>query len=70
MHKYELVICWSRDDECFIAEVPELAGCTAHGDSPSAALANAQQAIDLWLDTARQLGREVPKPKGLRGQLV
>ncbi len=70
IHKYEVVICWSEDDKVFIADVPELAGCAAHGDSPAEALAEAQQAIGLWLDTARVLGRDIPKPKGRRGQLV
>lgn len=70
MHKYEVRICWSQGDESFVAEIPELPGCMAHGDTPQSALANAQDAIGLWLDTARQLGREIPKPKGRRGQLV
>lgn len=70
MHKYEIVISWSDDDDLFVAEVPELAGCAAHGETPAVALANAQQAIDLWLDTAREFGREIPEPKGRRGQLI
>ncbi len=70
MHKYEVDIYWSQEDGLFIAEVPELAGCMAHGDSPGGALANAQDAIGLWLDTARELGREIPEPRGWRGQLV
>lgn len=70
MHKYEVRICWSQEDELFIAEVPELPGCMAHGASPVSALANAQDAIGLWLDTARDLGREIPQPRGRRGQLV
>ena len=70
MHKYEVDIYWDQEDELFIAEVPELAGCMAHGDSPGAALANAQDAIGLWLDAARDLGREIPEPKSRRGQLV
>ena len=70
MHKYEVVIYWSEDDARFIADIPELAGCAAHGDSPAEALAEAQEAIDLWLDTAREFGRDIPKPKGRRGQLV
>ncbi len=70
MHKYEVDIYWGQEDELFIAEVPELAGCMAHGDSPGSALANAQDAIDLWLVTAKELGREIPEPKGRRGQLV
>ncbi len=70
MHKYAIDIYWSHEDGRFIAEVPELAGCMAHGDSPAAALANAQDAIGLWLDTAKEIGREIPQPKGRRGQLV
>ena len=70
MHKYEVVIYWSEDDKVFIADIPELAGCAAHGDSPAEALAEAQEAIDLWLDTAREFGRDIPTPKGRRGQLV
>lgn len=66
MHKYEIVIFWSEQDDVFVAEVPELPGCMAHGDSPDAALENCQQAIDLWLDTARDLGRPIPEPKGRR----
>lgn len=70
MHKYEIIVYWSQDDRRLIAEVPELAGCTAHGDSPATALASAQRAIDLWLETAREFGRDIPEPKHRRGQLV
>ncbi len=70
MHKYEIVIFWSDDDAVFVAEVPDLHGCTAHGDSPAAALDSAQDAIDLWLQTAREFGREIPEPKGRRAQSV
>jgi predicted RNase H-like HicB family nuclease len=66
MHKYEIIIYWSQDDEAFIAEVPELPGCAAHGDSPDSALANCQEAIELWINTAEEFGRIVPKPKGRR----
>lgn len=66
MHKYEIVIFWSEEDEAFVADVPELPGCKAHGDSPASALANCQDAIDLWLDTARELGRPIPEPRGRR----
>jgi predicted RNase H-like HicB family nuclease len=66
MHKYEVIIFWSDEDGAFIAEVPELHGCSAHGSSADAALANCQQAIDLWLDTAREFGRPIPAPKGRR----
>lgn len=70
MHKYEIVIYWSNDDSVFVAEVPELLGCSAHGNSPAAALDSAQEAIDLWLRTAEEFGREIPEPKGRRAQTV
>jgi predicted RNase H-like HicB family nuclease len=66
MTRYEIIIYWSSEDELFIAEVPELPGCCAHGDTHEAALASAKEAIQLWLDTARELGRSVPEPKGRR----
>lgn len=66
MHRYEIIVFWSNEDEAFIAEVPELPGCKAHGDSQKEALENAQEAIDLWLDTAKQFGDPVPEPKGRR----
>jgi predicted RNase H-like HicB family nuclease len=66
MTRYEIIIYWSSEDELFIAEVPELAGCCAHGDTHEAALASAKEAVQLWLDTARELGRSVPEPKGRR----
>ena len=66
MHKYEIIIYWSNDDQAFIAEVPELPGCVAHGRTPSKALSNCQEAIALWLDTAREFGRRIPDPKGKR----
>ncbi len=66
MHRYEIVIFWSDEDAAFVAEVPELPGCAAHGDSPAAALSSCQEAIDLWLDTAREVGRPIPEPKGRR----
>jgi len=56
MIKYEVIIYWSAEDEAFIAEVPELPGCAAHGDSQGAALSNAQDAIRLWIDTAKEFG--------------
>ncbi len=68
MYKYEVIIYWSEEDQLFIAEVPELPGCTAHGDSPDGALASCQEAMALWLDTAKELGRPVPVPKGRRLQ--
>lgn len=66
MHKYETIIYWSDEDQSFIADVPELPGCMAHGASPDEALANAQEAMQLWLDTAREFGDPVPEPKGRR----
>ena len=66
MHKYEIIIYWSNEDQVFVAEVPELPGCTAHGGTPEAALANANDAIQLWIDTAREFGDPIPEPKGER----
>ena len=65
-NRYEIIIFWSDEDSAFIADVPELPGCMAHGSSHQEALANAQEAIDLWVDTAREMGRDVPQPKGHR----
>ena len=64
MNKYEVIIYWSNDDQAFIAEVPELPGCSAHGSSQKSALSNAQKAIRLWVATAREFGDPVPEPKG------
>lgn len=62
--KYELIIYWSDDDGCFVVEVPELPGCMADGDSYEEAVANAQQVVAEWIETAKELGRPVPEPKG------
>ena len=70
MHKYEIIIYWSNQDRAFVAEVPELPGCMAHGDSQAAALANANDAMQLWLDTAKEFGRPIPEPKGQRLMLA
>ena len=64
MSKYEIIIYWSEDDQAFIAEVPELAGCMADGATYQEALANAEIIIEEWLETARDLGRTIPEPKG------
>jgi len=64
MNKYEVIIYWSEEDRAFIAEVPELPGCAAHGSTQEAALANVQDAITLWLDTAKEYGDPIPEPKG------
>ena len=66
MDHYEIIIFWSNDDAVFVAEVPELPGCSAHGDTREAALANIDEAIKLWLDAAREFGRPGPEPKGAR----
>lgn len=66
MYKYEIIIYWSNEDEAFIAEIPELPGCMAHGESPEKALKNAKEAIQLWIDTAKEFGDPVPEPKGER----
>lgn len=66
MPKYEVIIYWSDDDTAFVAEVPELPGCMAHGDSYEEALQNAQEAIALWIDTAHEFGDAIPQPKGRR----
>lgn len=61
---YEVIIFWSDDDSAFVAEVPELAGCMADGTTCEEALENVQVVIREWIDTARELGRAVPPPKG------
>ena len=66
MYKYEIIIYWSNEDEAFIAEVPELPGCMAHGKSSEEALKNANEAIQLWIDTAKEFGAPLPEPKGAR----
>lgn len=62
--RYEVIIYWSDEDEAFIAEVPELPGCAADGRTRQEALQNAQVVIDEWIETARELGRAVPEPRG------
>lgn len=64
MHKYERIIYWSEVDQKFIVEVPELPGCMADGVTASQALENVEQIIDDWIETAKELGRDIPQPKG------
>ncbi len=64
MSKYEIIIYWSEEDSAFIAEVPELAGCMADGKTYQEALANAEIIIREWIETAKELGRQIPEPKG------
>jgi len=66
MDRYEIIIFWSAEDDAFVAEVPELPGCMAHGATQEEALANAKEAARLWLDTAREFGDPIPQPKGRR----
>ena len=63
MYKYQIVINWNERDRLFIAEVPELPGCIAHGDTQEAALLNIQEAIQLWIDTAKEFGDFIPEPQ-------
>jgi predicted RNase H-like HicB family nuclease len=70
MFKYEIIIYWSNDDNAFVAEVPELPGCTAHGSTYESALNNAQDAIRLWLDTAEEHGDPIPEPQGRKVMLA
>jgi predicted RNase H-like HicB family nuclease len=62
--KYEVIIYWSAEDEAFIAEMPELPGCAADGKTPHDALSNIELVAQEWIETARELGRPVPQPKG------
>ena len=64
MSKYEIIIYWSKDDESYVAEVPELPGCMADGSTYQEALANAEVIISEWIETAREIGRSIPEPKG------
>lgn len=66
MHKYEIILYRSNEDQAFIAEVPELPGCMAHCDDQPSALRNINDAMEFWIDRARELGRPVPEPKGER----
>lgn len=64
MDHYEIIMYWDEEDAVFIAEIPELPGCMAHGDTQEAALANVKDAMHLWLDTAREFGESIPEPRG------
>ena len=66
MDKYEIIIYWSDEDQAFVAEVPELPGCMAHGNTHEEALVNAKTAMQLWIDTANEFGDPIPEPKGHR----
>jgi len=62
--KYEIIIYWSEEDSAFVAEVPELPGCMADGKTYQEAVANTEQVIQEWIETATELGRPIPEPKG------
>lgn len=66
MSKYELILYWDEMDSCYIAEVPELPGCIAHGSTYDEALTQAKEAITLWIDKAKEFGDPIPEPKGRR----
>jgi predicted RNase H-like HicB family nuclease len=68
MHQYEIIIDWIDEDKAFIAGAPKLPGFAAHGNSPDMALANRNEAINLWIETAKEFGRTIPEPKGRRLQ--
>jgi len=64
MSKYEVIIYWSDEDDAYVAEIPELPGCMADGSTYQEALANVEVVIDEWIETAKELGRSIPEPKG------
>lgn len=64
MHEYEAIVRWSADDGVYVAEAPELPGCMAHGATPEEARKRIAEAMQLWLDTAREFGDRIPTPKG------
>lgn len=70
MYKYEMIIFWSDEDRAFVSDIPELPGCVAHGNTYSDALKNAEEAIHLWVETAKEFGDPVPVPKGKRLQFA
>jgi len=62
--QYELIIFWDESDQIFVVDVPELPGCMAHGQTKSEAIAHAEAAIDLWIETAKEDGIPIPEPRG------
>lgn len=64
MQKYERIIFWSEDDQRWLVDVPELSGCMADGATPAEALENSERIIAEWIEMAKELGREIPQPKG------
>ncbi len=66
MQRYEIIIYWTNEDGVFVAEAPELPGCIAHGDTEESALQSIKEAMQLWVDTAREFGDPIQEPKGRR----
>ena len=64
MYKYEVILYWSNEDNSYLAEVPELAGCMADGETMAEALENIHTVIEEWMETARIMGKDIPEPKG------
>jgi predicted RNase H-like HicB family nuclease len=64
MSKYEVIIYWSDEDDAYVAEIPELPGCMADGSTYQEALASAEVVINEWIETAKELSRPIPEPKG------
>lgn len=62
--RYEIILYWSNEDQAFIAEVPELPGCAADGETYQEALQNIEIVMQEWIETAKELGRSIPEPKG------
>jgi predicted RNase H-like HicB family nuclease len=62
--RYEMIIRWSKEDDAYVADVPELPGCMAHGATRQAAIKNAEDAIEFWIKTAKDDGKEIPEPHG------
>ena len=64
MNRYETILYWSQEDNTYIAEVPELPGCMADGENPFEAIKNVNIVVEEWIETARLMGRDIPKPRG------
>lgn len=62
--KYEVIVYWSNEDDCFISEMPELPGCMSDGKTYEEAIKNIGEVAKMWLETAKELGRDIPSPKG------
>ena len=62
--QYEMILYWDKTDKIFIVDVPELQGCTAHGNTKKEAIENAENAVQFWMETAREDGLKIPEPKG------